>query len=333
MLRIPTGKLNSFQSDSPFVGFPNNGRNYSKQASDLQVLFLREIRLEAIIVRMSKKFESTKSEVWDKVSADYEDNSFHRKNNLYPANLFRYELVSDFLKTKSKGKIIDAGCGPGLMTRLLQKEGWEVVATDYSKGMIETSRAKAKSENLPDVYHHLALNNLSQLNQKFDFIILNGVLPYIAKEEEEQVFSEIKKVLSKDGFLIASHYNLYFDIFGLDRWGVKAIVEEILEPAGLSAKELIVAEDKISQTLKNPNEVLDKEKTMKLEDPLTYKEKLLGFGFKEIDQAFYNLFYLPAKFESEQNQETREKLERKLRRDPKGLLLYRTFVSFGQLGG
>ena len=226
---------------------------------------------------------------------------------------------------------MDAGCGSGLMTRLLQKEGWDVVACDYSKGMIKTSRRKANEENLLDVYHHLSLSELSKLDEKFDYIILNGVLPYISNEEEPQIFSEIKKVLNNGGFLIASHYNLYFDIFGLDRWGVEAIVHEILEPSGLPKQELENAREKITSILKEPNKVLDQEKTMKLEDPLTYKSKLKGYGFEEVDQAFYNLFYLPAKFEAEQNQEIREKLERKLRRNQKGLMLYRTFVSFAKL--
>lgn len=280
---------------------------------------------------MAKTLTSTPAALWDSVSTDYEENSFHRKDNLYPANLFRYELVLKFLKSKPKGKVLDAGCGPGLMTRLLQKEGWEVVACDYSKGMIKTSKKKAKLENLPDVYHHLPLSELSKLKTKFDFIILNGVLPYVSKEEEPKVFSELKKVLNQGGFLIASHYNLYFDIFGLDRWGVDALVQEILEPAGLPTKELSIARERINLALKTPEKVLDEEKTMKLEDPLSYKDKIDQYGFREIDQAFYNFFYLPAKFESEQNQEVREDLERKLRRDPKGLMLYRTFVSFAQL--
>ena len=280
---------------------------------------------------MSKKFTSTPAELWDSVSHEYEETSFHRKNKLYPANSFRYELILDFLKTQPKGKILDAGCGPGLMTRTLQKQGWDVTACDYSLGMIKTSKKKAFEEKLPDVYHHLSLQELSKLKEKFEIVILNGVLPYISKDEEEKVFSEIKKVLKPGGFFIASHYNLYFDIFGMDKWSVTAIVENILEPTGLPGDELKKAKRLITSELKNPEQVLDKEKTMKLEDPIGYKEKLQSFGFNEFDQAYYNLFYLPAKFESKQNQEVREKLERKLRRDSKGLLLYRTFVSFAKL--
>jgi 2-polyprenyl-3-methyl-5-hydroxy-6-metoxy-1,4-benzoquinol methylase len=252
-------------------------------------------------------------------------------DKLYPANSFRYELILDFLKNQPKGKILDAGCGPGLMTRTLQKQGWDVTACDYSEGMIATSKKKAVEENLPDVYHHLSLQELSKLNDKFEIVILNGVLPYISVEEEEKVFDEIKKVLKPGGFLIASHYNLYFDIFGMDKWSVPAIVENILQPSGLPNDELKKADELITSVLKNPDHVLDKEKTMKLEDPIGYKEKLKAFGFEEFDQAYYNLFYLPAKFEAEQNQDIREELERKLRRDPKGLLLYRTFVSFAKL--
>lgn len=280
---------------------------------------------------MTKKFSSTLSSLWDSVSQDYEEQSFHGQDGIYPANSFRYELILEFLEKQPKGKILDAGCGPGLMTRKLQQLGWETTACDYSEGMIKTSKRKAQEAELPDVYHHLSLQSLSKLNQKFDYIILNGVLPYISVEEEPAVFAQIKKVLNQGGYLIASHYNLFFDIFAMDKWSTKAIVEGILKPAGLPPIELKNAAEKISSVFKNPDYVLDKEKTMKLENPLSYKDKLESFGFSEFDQAYYNLFYLPAKFEAEQNQTIREKLERKLQRDPKGLLLYRTFVSFAKI--
>ncbi len=282
---------------------------------------------------MPNLFNSTKASLWDSVSKEYEDLSYHGKNTAYPGNHFRYEIILDFLATQSLGSLLDAGCGPGLMTRLLQKKGWQVTACDYSLGMLKSAKEKAKQENLPDVYRHLSLQELSQLGKKFDIVLLNGVLPYISEKEEGKVFSEIKKVLKPKGIFIASHYNLYFDFFGLDKWSVKAVVENILKPAGLPASELEKAQKKIESSLKNPNQVLDKEKTMKLEDPLSYKDKLKNFGFQEFDQAFYNFFYLPAKFEAEQDQQVRGKLEKKLRRNPRGLLLARGFVSFAYLQG
>lgn len=277
-----------------------------------------------------KKFISTPSSVWDAVAEEYEDVSFHRADGAYPANSFRYEILLEFLNSVPKGKILDAGCGPGLMTRLLQKQGWKVVACDYSDRMIDTSKKMAQAENLPDVYQKMSVLNLSRIGQQFDYVILNGVLPYISIEEEPKVFSEIRKVLRPGGTLLASHYNLYFDIFGLDKWSLEAIVNNVLEPVGLPKTELTLATERIKSLLNQPNKVLDQEKTMKLEDPLTYSEKLRRFGFEEFDQAFYNLFYLPSKFEKDQNQEVREKLERKLRRDRRALLLYRTFVSFAK---
>lgn len=280
---------------------------------------------------MSKPFTSTPSSLWDGVASDYEDFSFHRKSGFYPANSFRYEIILDYLEKQPKRRLLDAGCGPGLFTRSLQKKGWDVVACDYSSKMINVSKQKAAQEGLPDVYQVLLLQRLSELNKKFDYVVLNGVLPYVESKEEPKVFSEIKKVLKKGGVIITSHYNLYFDVFSLDQWTTTAIIDSILKPAGLSGPELKKAANKIASLLNNPQQSLDQEKTMKLEDPISYKNKLAEFGFTEFDQAYYNLFYLPAKFEKQQNYSIREKLERKLRRDSKGLLLYRTFVSFAKL--
>lgn len=282
---------------------------------------------------MSQISSSTPSQLWDSVADDYEEHSYQGKAGAYPANSFRTDILLDFFRDQPKGKVLDAGCGTGHMTRKLLELGWDVTSVDFSQGMLDTAERKTVEVGLDGKFQLCSVFELKKLGQTFDHIMLNGVLPYITVEEEPKVFAQLHEILNPNGYLVTSHYNFYFDIFSFDRWTIDAIVNQILIPSGVPKKEIAHAKTKIDSLLNNSDKVLDQKRTMKTENPLTYRQKLQDFGFEQFDLAYYNLFYLPAKFEAEQTQSVRKKLEHLLRRDPKGLLLARTFVSLAKRVG
>jgi 2-polyprenyl-3-methyl-5-hydroxy-6-metoxy-1,4-benzoquinol methylase len=280
--------------------------------------------------QMADDFSSTPVELWDSVAEEYQAKSYEGQEGLYPANSFRTEILSEYFKAAPKGKILDAGCGTGDATRMLLSSGWDVTSVDYSPKMVEVAKRLTEEKGLSGKFAQCSLQQLSSLNDKFDYVMLNGVLPYISLEEEPGVFEQIRQVSTHGACLIASHYNLFFDLFGYDRWSVAAIKTGILEDAGLDKTIAAKAAEKVTSLLASPEHVVDKERTMKLEDPLAYRQKLKTYGFEEFDQAYYNFFYMPYRFEAEQDQQVRSDMERRLRRTSSGLLLARTFVSFSK---
>lgn len=76
--------------------------------------------------------------------------------------------------------MLEIGCGTGIITELLHKEGFEVVGVDISAKMIEL--AKAKSKRLQTKIKYVVADATDfQLNQKFDaaysfFDSLNNIL-------------------------------------------------------------------------------------------------------------------------------------------------------------
>jgi len=279
---------------------------------------------------MSNKFVSTSSELWTEVSSNYEEHSYLKKDGKYPANGFRNRILLEFFDSAPKGEVLDAGCGTGLMSRLLQKKGWKVTSVDYADGMVEETNKRAKSEGIDAVARKLSLQELSKLNKKFDYIMLNGVLPYVSREEESAVFEELKAISKENTVLVAAHYNLFFDIFGFDRYSVDAFEQLLRETNILTQKQLESTRSKIESRLAVPEKTLDEEKTMKLENPLEYANKLNKFGFDQFDLAYYNFFYLPPSSEKDQDQSTREQLELQLCRNSSAVLLARGFISFAK---
>lgn len=278
---------------------------------------------------MDNKFTSTPSSLWDLVSNEYNESSYEGKEGAYPANSFRSEILLDFFKGAPRGKVLDAGCGTGEMTRSLLKLGWDVTSVDYSKGMLETAAEKTKEAGLNGSFSHCTLFELEKLNTKFDYIMLNGVLPYIQEDEEPKVFEQLHKVLNPKGTLLSAHYNAYFNLLSLDKWTPGA-VSLLASNIGIDSSKEKELHSSISKLLIDSETSNDNERTMKMEDPLTYDKKLESFDFKQFDKAYYNFFYLPLKHHHDQDNDFRTKMERDMRRNEKGLLFFRGFVSLAK---
>jgi ubiquinone/menaquinone biosynthesis C-methylase UbiE len=277
---------------------------------------------------MPKNFSSTSPELWDEVAGQYEEISYGGKDGFYPANKYRSEILLEFFQSAKKGPVLDAGCGTGQMTRELLKRGWDVTSVDYSERMLEVAKQKTKEAGLDGKFIYCDVKELSTLDRTFDYIMLNGVLPYISFEEEPRVFDQIRAVSKIGTFLLVANYNLFFNLLSFDKWTVSTITEEFLSELPVDQRKL--AFEKITSCLSDVNDALDETRTMKMESPIAYSEKIKAYGFTEIDLAYYNFFYLPGKFQDEQRHDLRERLERKLRRDWRALLLARGFVSISK---
>jgi ubiquinone/menaquinone biosynthesis C-methylase UbiE len=97
--------------------------------------------------------------------------------------------------------ILDAGCGPGLVSGLLVNKGASVTAIDYSNEMIKRTLIRSKGR----VTCYVADMNygLPQLsNSDFDIIYASLVIHYI--EDLTQLFREFARVLRPAGKLIFS---------------------------------------------------------------------------------------------------------------------------------
>lgn len=114
----------------------------------------------------------------------------------------RLKKVLDFNSLKDK-KIIDIGCGPGIISDIFQKSGAEVYALDISKEEI----ALTKKRN-PELHTFVASAlKLPFPDKKFNISISNGVLHHT--KNCRKGFKEAARVVKKDGEVIISLYTKY----------------------------------------------------------------------------------------------------------------------------
>ncbi len=96
-----------------------------------------------------------------------------------------------------KTNVLDAGCGDGRFSALLNTKCASVTALDYSERVISMARILEPKVNfLVEDVHDFSLSN------KFDFIFLVEVIEHIDPSRIEEVLNTMKKHLTKNGRII-----------------------------------------------------------------------------------------------------------------------------------
>ncbi len=112
-------------------------------------------------------------------------------------------------KITSGMKILDIGCGTGLMWKrvgALLPDNLEIHLVDYSNGMLDTARETVAEllEEYPEkklrfIVEQRDATDFSYPTGGFDLIMANHVLFYIKKENREQLYRTIRGLLAPNG--------------------------------------------------------------------------------------------------------------------------------------
>jgi ubiquinone/menaquinone biosynthesis C-methylase UbiE len=106
-------------------------------------------------------------------------------------------------------RILDLGCGPGVMTRDLAKLGYRGVGLDASAAMIDNCTERAEAEGLSDSWSY-QLGDVEALpfpDHSFDGAVCMGVIDYLTTDEK--LLSEVARVLKPGGHFILCFTNKF----------------------------------------------------------------------------------------------------------------------------
>jgi ubiquinone/menaquinone biosynthesis C-methylase UbiE len=132
-------------------------------------------------------------------------NAYNEWSEIYDTNENRtrdldQKVTRDTLADQRFNSILELGCGTGKNTAFLIQIGRQVHALDFSQGMIERAKEKAKAENI-----RFSVTDLTQRwpceDNAYDLITCNLVLEHI--QDLSHIFSEAARVMQPNGrFLI-----------------------------------------------------------------------------------------------------------------------------------
>jgi len=132
-------------------------------------------------------------------------------NDAASRNINTIRKTIQWIKSKipKNSNILDLGCGPGLYSSLLSKEGHTVTGIDISERSISYAKQKAQEDNLQIDY--FCRDYLSdEIGRGYDVVIciycdFGALIP----DEQEVLLNKIHNGLNKDGIFI-------FDVFKPD---------------------------------------------------------------------------------------------------------------------
>jgi len=116
------------------------------------------------------------------------DGPFKPLHNLNPIRLeyIKNRICEHFsrdfnsLKPFEGLRLLDLGCGGGLLTEPMSRLGAEVVGADAAKKNIDIAKSHAKTSGLDIDYIHSTAEELAEWGEKFDIILNMEVIEHVA---------------------------------------------------------------------------------------------------------------------------------------------------------
>ena len=141
-------------------------------------------------------------------------------------------------------KILDVGCGGGIICEPLARLGAKVTGIDFAPNNIIAAKIHSKKNKLKINYINKDIEK-SKLNEKFDIILMFEVLEHL--DNWKKTIKNIKKNLNKNGLIIIStiNRNLLSKLFAIN------IAENILHwiPKGTHDYNKLIKPEELKKIL------------------------------------------------------------------------------------
>jgi len=182
---------------------------------------------------------------------------------LHKFNPIRISYIKDniisSLKLKNKKdplkkvKILDIGCGGGLLSEPMSRLGAEVTGIDASEKNINVAKLHAKKSNLNIEYICTSPENM-QINSKFDVILNMEIIEHVS--DVNFFLESCSQLLKKDGIMFVATLNKTLKSYLFAIIGAEYVLRWL--PIGTHAWEKFVKPEDLITTLKKNNLNLEK---------------------------------------------------------------------------
>ena len=167
-------------------------------------------------------------------------------------NIINTLKLKDKEKPLKKIKILDIGCGGGLLSEPMCRLGAQVVGIDASKKNISVAKLHAKKNNLDIKYICTSPENLKYDNQ-FDVILNMEIIEHV--EDIDLFLKSSSKLLKKNGIMFIATLNKTLKSYLLAIVGAEYILKWL--PIGTHSWEKFVKPEDLIKILKKYNLKLD----------------------------------------------------------------------------
>ena len=208
-----------------------------------------------------EKFSSIAEEWWDPTGKFKPLHKFNPIRISYiKNNIIRSLKLNNNEKPLKKVKILDIGCGGGLLTEPMKKLGADVVGIDASEKNIKIAKLHSKKNNLNIKYVCVSPENFTT-KKKFDVILNMEIVEHV--ENIDFFLKSSSKLLKKGGIMFVATLNKTLKSYLFAIVGAEYILKWL--PIGTHQWEKFVKPEELIDILKKYNLKLDCLDGMKLD--------------------------------------------------------------------
>ena len=169
-------------------------------------------------------FNSLSSEWWNPNGKFRSMHAFNRTRRTYIENKIAQKFNRDLagVRTFEGLRILDVGCGGGLMAEPLAALGAEVVGVDAAIRNITIATQHAEQNNVKLHYRHGTLETSVKAEEQFDVILNLEVIEHVPNPGK--LVQNCVKLLSSGGLLFVATLNRTYRSFGLAIIGAEYVL-------------------------------------------------------------------------------------------------------------
>ena len=206
-----------------------------------------------------EKFSKIAEEWWDPIG---KFKPLHKFNPIR-ISYIKENIIKTFKIERKKNplqniKILDIGCGGGLLSEPMCRLGANVTAIDASKRNIGVAKLHAKKNNLKIDYICASPENLKN-NKKFDVILNMEIVEHV--EDVSFFLKSCTKLLKKNGIMFVATLNKTLKSYIFAIVGAEYVLRWL--PIGTHEWEKFLKPEELVSILKNNNFSLEKIDGMK----------------------------------------------------------------------
>ena len=201
---------------------------------------------------IKQNIDSEEIQKFDEIANDWwnEEGDF---KPLHQINPLRVNFIKERINLRGK-KVLDVGCGGGILSESLASLGAEVTAIDASEKTINIAKAHAKKVKSSVTYLHTTTEDMlsNKSNQKFDVITCLEMLEHVP--DPSQTINEFSSLLSPKGNIFISTINRNPRSYLFAVIGAEYILN--LLPRGTHDYSKFIKPSEISRWIRSSNLVL-----------------------------------------------------------------------------